>query len=210
MSVGREPGARPPKKVPDIERELTELIAEATGGDPEGRRKYVRLSLRTLAGKVKSVSHTTVRRLLKQLGYSLRANVKRLSGPPHPDRDRQFRYIQRKQREFLKAGDPVISADAKSSELIGNFKNDGSLWCDRGDEVNAYDFRSDAQCRATAYGVYDLAKCRGHVNVGTSGNTGEFSVHSIRVWWKKESRRYPHARRLLIKVDGGGSNGAVK
>ena len=186
---------------------MTELIAEATGGDPEGRRKYVRLSLRTLAGKVKSVSHTTVRRLLKQLGYSLRANVKRLSGPPHPDRDRQFRYIQRKQREFLKAGDPVISADAKSSELIGNFKNDGSLWCDRGDEVNAYDFRSDAQCRAPAYGVYDLAKCRGHVNVGTSGNTGEFSVHSIRVWWKKESRRYPHARRLLIKVDGGGSNG---
>ena len=149
-----------------------------------------------------------MRRLLKKLGYSLRANVKRLSGPPHPDRDRQFRYIRRKQREFLKAGEPVISADAKNSELIGNFKNDGSRWCDAADEVNAYDFPSDAECRAIPYGVYDLAARRGHVNVGISGNTGTFSVHSIRVWWRKEGRtRYPTAKRLMIKVDGGGSNG---
>ena len=186
---------------------MTGLLAEETGGDPEGRRRYVRPSLRTLAAKVKSVSHTTVRRLLKRLGYSLRANVKRLSGPPHPDRDRQFRYIRRKQREFLKAGQPVISADAKNSELIGSFKNHGSRWCDEADEVNAYDFPSEAECRAIPYGVYDLATHRGHVNVGTSGNPGEFSVRSIRVWWKKESRWYPNATRLLIKVDGGGSNG---
>ena len=149
-----------------------------------------------------------MRRLLKKLGYSLRANVKRLSGPPHPDRDRQFRYIRRKQREFLKAGEPVISADAKNSKLIGDFKNDGSQWCDAADEVNAYDFPSDAECRAIPYGVYDLAARRGHVNVGISGNTGAFSVHSIRVWWRKEGRtRYPTAKRLMIKVDGGGSNG---
>jgi hypothetical protein len=157
---------------------------------------------------MKSVSHSTVRRLLRKLGYSLRANVKRLSGPPHPDRDRQFRYMQRKQREFGKAGQPVISADAKSSKLIGNFKNDGSLWCEEADEVNAYDFRTDAEYRAVPYGVYDVAARRGHVNVGISGNTGEFSVNSIRVWWNKEGRRrYPDATRLLIKVDGGGSNG---
>ena len=55
--------------------------------------------------------------------------------------------------------------------------------------------------------MYELATCRAHVNVGTSGNTGELSVHSIRVWWKKERHRYPNARRLLVKVDGGGSNG---
>ena len=157
---------------------------------------------------MESVSHSTVRRLLRKLGYSLRANVKRLSGPPHPDRDRQFRYIQRKQREFGKAGQPVISADAKSSELIGNFKNDGSLWCEEADEVNAYDFRTDAEYRAVPYGVYDVAARRGHVNVGISGNTGEFSVNSIHAWWTKEGRHlYRDATRLLIKVDGGGSNG---
>lgn len=179
-----------------------------TGGDPEGRRRYVRPSLRKLAAKVKSVSHSTVRRLLRKLGYSLRANVKRLSGPPHPDRDRQFRYIQRKQSEFLKAGQPVISADAKNSKLVGNFKNDGSRWCDKADEVNAYDFPSDAVCRAIPYGVYDLVARRGHVNVGISGNTGQFSVHSIRMWWKNDGHcRYPNATRLMIKVDGGGSNG---
>ncbi len=184
------------------------LLADQTGGDPEGRRRYVRPSLRKLAAKMKSISHTTVRRLLKKLDYSLRANVKRLSGPPHPDRDRQFRHILRTQRAFLKAGQPVISADAKNSVLIGNFKNNGSLWCTKAQEVNAYDFSSDAECRATPYGIYDLATRRGHVNVGTSSNTGEFSVHSIRRWWKKQGhRRYPDATQLLIKVDGGGSNG---
>jgi hypothetical protein len=179
-----------------------------TGGDPTGRRKYVRASLRTLSKRLKAVSHSTVRRLLDELGFSLRANVKRLSGPPHPDRDRQFRYIQRKQQEFLRAGEPVISADAKDNELIGNFKNDGVLWRDSDEEVNAYDFPSDAKYRATPYGIYDIAHHRGYVNVGTSSNTGAFAVHSIRTWWREDGRlRYPKATRLLIKVDGGSSNG---
>ena len=92
----------------------------------------------------------------------------------------------RKQREFGKACQPVISADAKNSELIGNFKNDGSLWCDEADEVNAYDFPTDAAYRAVPYGVYDVGARCGHVNVGISGNTGAFSVNSIRTWWNKD------------------------
>ncbi len=135
-----------------------------------------------------------MRRLLKKLGYSLRANIKRLSGPPHPDRDRQFRYIHRRQREFLKAGQPVISADAKNSKLVGNFKNDGSLWCAEADEVNTYDFPNEAECRAIPYGVYDLAARRGHVNVGTSGNTG-----SLKVTAQLDHRRYA----TKIKISDG-------
>ena len=52
-------------------------------------------------------------RLLKGLGFSLLANQKRLTGPPHPDRDCQFGDIGRVRRRFLKAGLPVISVDAK-------------------------------------------------------------------------------------------------
>lgn len=179
-----------------------------TGGDPTGRRKYVRASLRTLSQKLKSASHSTVRRLLGQQGFSLRANVKRLSGPPHPDRNRQFRYIQRQQQEFLRAGEPVISTDAKDNELIGNFKNPGTLWRNDDEQVNAYDFPSDAECRATPYGIYDIAHNRGYVNVGTSSNTGAFAVHSIGLWWRQEGQfRYANATRLLVKVDGGSSNG---
>lgn len=154
------------KEDPTIEPKLKTLVEEHVGGDPVGRHKYVRCSLRYLAKQLKSISAMTARRLLKGMGFSLRANVKRLSGPPHPDRDRQFRYIQRQKRKFLKAGQPVISVDTKNTELIGNFKNHGSLWLQKAKEVSTYDFPGDAECRAIPYGVYDIPHKRGHVSVG--------------------------------------------
>ena len=184
------------------------MISDHVGGDPTGKRKYVRCSLRSLAKQLKTLSHVTVGRLLRKLGYSLRANVKRLSGPPHPDRDRQFRYIQRQKRRFAKQGLPAISVDTKNTELIGNFKNDGRLWRDEADEVSAYDFPGDAECRAIPYGIYDMAQKRGHVCVGTSADTSQFAVRSIRSWWKRWGRQqYPNKTELLITADSGGSNG---
>ena len=187
---------------------MKNLVKDQTGGDPTGKRKYVRCSLRWMARQLKTISHTTVGRLLREMKFSLRANVKRLSGPPHPDRDRQFRYIQRQKRRFLAADRPVISVDTKNTELIGNFKNQGRLWRQKPDEVSAYDFPGDAQCRAIPYGVYDVAANRGHVCVGTSADTSRFAVNSIRDWWNRDGRkRYPRAKELLISADGGGSNG---
>jgi len=150
----------------------------------------------------------TVRRLLKAMGFSLKANVKRLSGPPHPDRDRQFRHIQRQKQKFLKAGQPVISVDTKNTELIGNFKNSGALWSQQADEVSVYDFPGDAECRAIPYGIYDVRHKQGHVSVGTSADTSQFAVHSIREWWNHTgAKQYPGAKELLITADSGGSNG---
>lgn len=184
------------------------MIQEYSGGDPMGKRKYVRCSLRRLAERLKSVSHTTVGRLLREWGYSLRANVKRLSGPPHPHRDRQFRYIQRQKRRFLRDGLPAISVDTKNTELIGNFKNMGRLWRQEPDEVSVYDFPGDAKCRAIPYGIYDIVRKRGHVCVGTSADTSQFAVRSIRSWWKRWGRKqYPNTSELLITADSGGSNG---
>lgn len=87
-------------------------------------------------------------RLLKPLGYSLKTNIKRLIGKPHPDRDRQYRFIQRLKARFIRHGQPVISVDAKKTELIGNFKNKGARYCQQADEVNTYDFPSDAKGKA--------------------------------------------------------------
>ncbi len=168
----------------------------------------MRCSLRSLATRVKTLSHTTIGRLLRKLGYSLRANVKRLSGPPHPDRDKQFRYIQRQKRRFSREGLAAISVDTKNTELIGNFKNEGRLWRRLPDEVSMYDFPGDAECRAIPYGIYDLTRKQGHVCVGTSADTSQFAVRSIRSWWKRSGRKqYPDATELLITADSGGSNG---
>ncbi len=93
--------------------------------------------------------------------YSLKANVKRLSGPPHPDREQQFKYIQAQREAFLGTGLPVISIDTKKKELIGDFKNGGRTWRLEADVVNVHDFRQDALGRAVPYGIYDLKHNRG-------------------------------------------------
>lgn len=171
-------------------------------------RKYVKSSLRSLAERLGRISYRTVGRLLNQAGYSLKTNVKRLTGPPHPDRDRQFRFVRRMRALSQRHGMPIISVDTKNSELIGNFKNKGARWCRAADVVNAHDFPSDAVCRAIPYGIYDLTRNRGHVCVGSSADTSAFAVRSIRDWWLRFGRRaYPAQRHLLIEADSGGSNG---
>ncbi len=196
------------KKTSEIGQEIVRIADEHRGGDPMGKRKYVRLSLRTIAKRVGNVSRETVRSLLKDAGYALRVNVKRISGKSHPDRDAQFRYIRAKRKQFQGNGHPTISVDTKKTELIGNFKNNGALWCDQPDDVNMYDFPSDAECRAIPYGVYDTARNEGHVCVGTASDTSRFAVNSIRSWWQRlGNTHYPNASDMFIEADGGGSNG---
>jgi len=183
-----------------------------TGGDPMTGRKWVRRSLRHLRGDLRKQGHracpNTVGRLLRKRKFSLKSNRKGQSGKAHPDRDRQFRHIQRQREAFAAAGLPVVSVDAKKKELVGNFKNAGVAWCQKAESVNTYDFIHDAQCRATPYAVYDIYRNRGTVAVGTSADTAQFATDCIEHWWQQEGRQaYPQARQLLILADGGGSNG---
>jgi hypothetical protein len=187
------------------------LLREQTAGSPQNGRKWVRHSLAYLAEQLRRLGHavspTTVYRLLHGLGYSLKANRKRFTGPRHPDRDRQFVYIRSQRQRFAILGYPVISVDTKQKELIGNFKNPGRVWCRTAAEVNAHDFRDDALGRAVPYGLYEPRRDRGHVYVGLSADTAEFAVDAIACWWRDTGRRaYPDADELLILCDAGGSN----
>jgi hypothetical protein len=88
----------------------------------------LRALARELGKKGFRVGRETLRRLLRDLNYKLRNNRKRLTRKQDPERDRQFRYITRQRRVFLKAGRPVISVDTKKKEEIGNFKQAGRTW----------------------------------------------------------------------------------
>src|SRR5215207_1248153 len=136
--------------------------------------KFVRPSLDTVSADLEHegfpASPTTVARLLRGLDYSPRINAKRFTGPDHPDRDRQFHYIRTEVDRFREEGLPILSVDGKKKELIGNFKNAGATWCQEPEEVNVYDFLSDAVCRAVPYGIDDVLSNRGHVCVGTSAD----------------------------------------
>jgi len=187
------------------------LIEEATAGDPMSRQKWLRGSLRHLRQKLEEqgykISLMTLRRLLVEQDYSLKSNQKEVAEAT-PDRDRQFRYIQRVKQVFLKAGHPIISVDAKKRELVGNFKNPGRLWRREPERVNVHDFPSDAIAKATPYGIYDVVHNLGYVYIGISANTPEFAVDAIVRWWKRQDRpHFPNESKVLILCDSGGSNG---
>jgi hypothetical protein len=187
-------------------------VEPTTGGNPMTSDKYVRRSLQTLSEELADLKHpastATIANLLRDMKYNLHVNIKRFTGPPHPDRNTQFEYIESMIHQFRAEGWPILSVDTKKKELIGNFKNNGTTWSQAGREVNAHDFLTDAEYRAAPYGLYDVMANRGHVVIGTSADTPAFAVDAIASWWRRiGSRRYPDVGSLLLLADSGGSNG---
>ena len=202
---------RDPKLLVSLDR----LIEPGTRGDPESPLRWICKSTRSLAAQLTRqkhpVSHEKVAQLLRDQNYSLQSNRKTEEGADHPDRDAQFRHISGQVKRALATRMPVISVDTKKKELLGNYENGGQQWlpAKKPVKVNGHDFPSPDIPRAYPYGIYDLARNRGFVNVGTDHDTGAFAVASIRGWWRSEGRAlYSLARALLVTADGGGSNGS--
>ena len=177
---------------------LLRLVEPIERGDPESGLpwtcKSVRRRATELCARGHQVSRTVVAELLKTLGFSLQANSKIREGASHPDRDAQFRYIDRQAKAALKAHQPVISVDPKKTELVGDFKNGGREWRPKGDpeQVRVHDSLIKELGRAVPYGVYDLADDAGWVSVGVDHDTAAFAVQTIRRWWEDVGRvRYP-------------------
>jgi hypothetical protein len=200
---------------PGLLSSLEYLIEPETRGDPESPLRWICKSTRTLAMELTRrkhpISHEKVAQILREQNYSLQSNRKMEEGEDHPDRDAQFRHINTQVKRALAAGRPVISVDTKKKELLGNYDNSGQQWLPSKNPalVNGHDFPSPEVPRAYPYGIYDLARNTGFVNVGTDHDTGAFAVASIRGWWRHEGRSlYGQAKDLLITADGGGSNGS--
>jgi transposase len=198
---------------PDLLPTLDALVEPTAKGDPMSPLRWTTKSTRRLCGILNEngfgVSHMQVCRLLHEWEYQLSGNRKSLEGGNNPDRNTQFEFINEQSTRFLKRNDPVISVDAKKKELIGNFKQNGRIWRPKGDPelVRVYDFIDKKLGKATPYGIYDLKKNLGLVNVGINHDTAEFAVESIRRWWKHLGREiYPNAQHLYVTADGGGSN----
>lgn len=217
LTRSRRPGGGRKKttdKDPTLVRDLRALVESTTRGDPESPLLWTARSLRHLVETLAKQGHETspamVARLLKDLGYSLQSNRKRLEGAQHPDRNAQFEHLHETMRQRLEAGEPVVSVDTKKKELVGDFKNAGKELRKKGDpeDVRVYDFIDPEQGRAVPYGVYDLKKNEAWVSVGLSHDTSEFAVQAVRTWWHEMGESaYPQAKSLLITADGGGSNG---
>jgi hypothetical protein len=192
---------------------LQELLKDTVAGDPVSGLKWTHRSLRklqkALRGRGIRLARSTIARLLRQLGFSLKTCRKQQAGIQDPDRDRQFRYIARMRKLYLGKGLPVISVDIKKKEWIGNFKNAGRCWRKRHRKVLDHDYPSWALGQAIPVGIYDVGHNAGYVVVGTSHGTAAFITAAIYHWWRVVGRRrYPTAQatRLLLEMDGGGAN----
>jgi transposase len=203
------------EKHPGIKEKIRKIVDGSTYGNPERVLSYTTESLRKIEGELKSqginVSHVTIGEILESMGYSKQANQKMLQvGEPHPDRNAQFEHINNTAAEYLKSDDPVISVDTKKKENIGNFKNNGQEYRKNKDprKVLDHDFPIEELGKISPYGVYNLNRNTGFVNVGTSHDTSEFAVESISRWWETVGKHtFPGSKRIYINCDCGGSNG---
>jgi hypothetical protein len=201
---------------PTLVSDLDALIEPFAAGDPCSPLRWTCKSISTLTSELKIKGHKTstrmVHELLLEMRYTMQANRKtKESGSQHPDRNDQFLFINDKVKLFQEADEPVISVDTKKKEIVGEFSNKGSTWRPEGcpEEVNMHDFLDPDKGRAAPYGILDLAKNVGFVNVGISADTSAFATESIRRWWLSMGKEtYPDATKLLITADGGGSNGS--
>ena len=216
--VRKEGGGRKPliERVPGLVDYVESILQETTYGDPMRVIQYTTLSLRSIAkmaGKhfKMTISRNVISRILDKLGYSKQQNQKMEQvGDEHPDRNKQFQHINETAKSYLSMGLPVISIDCKKKENIGNFKNNGQEYRKIGDarKVFDHDFPLPELGKVAPYGVYVLNDNTGFVNLGTSHDTAEFAVQSIRSWWFDIGQHtFPDAKKIYITADGGGSNG---
>jgi len=145
---------------PTLHRYLERLVDPVTRGDPESPLRWTCKSNRQLAAALEDQGHVVGRQkvadLLAELGCSLQANRKTKEGSAdHPGRDQQFNFINEQASAFQNRSQPVISADTKKKELVGDFKNAGQEWEPKGapQEVQGHDFPDPKLGKANSYEI---------------------------------------------------------
>ena len=201
-----------------------------TAGDPISGLKWTHKTTAKIASELNlagiDICASTVGKILKDLDYSLKSNSKKVSNggrkltlEEEEKRNDQFEYIKIIRKKFESENCQGISSDTKKKELIGNFKNSGTRYKKTSDLVNDHDFLTYCIGKAALYGIYDLFNNDGFVVVGQfmkeekknnflSADTPEFAVEAIESWWLTKGMKNKYSKnKLLILVDGGGSNG---
>jgi len=193
-----------------------DTIKDRTAGDPM-RQDVVWTDLtpqeisKSLQAQGVCAGPRIVRRILDGLGLARRQMLKVLPGGDSPHRREQFHHLAHLIREFLEAGNPVLSIDTKKKECLGTLSRDGRVYCQQALKAFDHDFPSLATGVIIPHGIYDLARNQGWIHLGISRDTTAFACDSLRVFWHGDGQRLsPNASAILLLCDGGGSNSCHK
>ena len=138
-------------------------------GDPITGIRWTRRTTEKIATELATldiqVCPRTVARILKDLDYRLRVNHKRVSAGSGPDRDQQFQYIAEQRMKFAQRGLPIVSIDTKKRELVGNFKNPGTVWGQTGTDNEHRLARAEVELGVAVYRAGEGFGQRGNLAV---------------------------------------------
>lgn len=199
---------------PDINTAFLQIVDPHTAGDPDRDGVlWTNLSRPEIAEALWRrgfrVSVTVVSQLLERHRLGRRKACKTLPLGRHADRDRQFRIIASHRAAFAASPDPIVSMDTKHKEFLGLLFRHGRLYTQKAMKALDHDFPSAATGVIYPHGFYDVKRNLGHLNLGLSHDTSRFACDSLGLWWQAQGQpAYPHARRMLLLCDGGGSNAA--
>jgi hypothetical protein len=209
-------GKKKVESEPALEAHLQSVLEVRTAGDPdEPEVRWTDLSPGQIAQTVGDlgtpVSAPVVRDWMREQGLARHQIRKDLAGGESPDRDAQFQRIAALKTRYAAAGNPVFSIDTKAKEHLGQLFRKGRVWTQQAFQAFDHDFPSWATGVVIPHGIYDLARNRGHLNLGLSHDTSQFACDSFRWYWKRIGQRcYPHATSILWLCDCGGSNAAAQ
>src|SRR5262249_12341704 len=100
------------KKSPRVLAVLNELLRDTVAGDPVSGLRWTHRSLRKLRQALRRrglrVALSTIARLLRDQGFSLRTCRKQQAGIQDPQRDRQFRYLVRMRKLIFDSTNPYL------------------------------------------------------------------------------------------------------
>lgn len=192
------------------------MLDVRTAGDPDDETiLWTDLSppilAETMARLGTPVSAPTIADWLEDQNLKRRKIAKTVAGGQSPDRDAQFQRIALLKAEYQDAENPVFSIDTKAKEHLGQLFREGRVWTQQPFRAFDHDFPSWATGVIVPHGIYDLARNRGHINIGLSHDTSRFACDSFRWYWNRIGRQcYPRATSILWLCDGGGSNSATQ
>ena len=214
----REPGAgrKPyPLQWAEIDQKFLAVLHDHTAGDPMNEQvRWTNLTMGEIGQALHAdhgitVSKQVVRQLLRKHHYRRRQAQKKITMREVPQRNAQFEKIQRLRADYAAAGDPILSMDSKKKEHLGNFYRAGKLYTLEELRTYDHDFTSFDEGVIIPHSLYDVHLNVGYIQLGTSHDTSELAIESLRRWWHQHGcRLYPRSWRLLWLCDGGGSNDA--
>ena len=197
---------------PQFEQNWRTVLREPTAGDPlRAEVRGTNLSRKEIGRRRAEQGTPAGKRVLRvwlqKRGFQTRKAHHTLTRGAHPDRAAQFQHITQLPPEFLDAGQPVLSSDPNKKEHWGTFDRAGQLSSREEVRVNDHDFPRSATGTVIPYGIYDSAANRAHLTRGTRHDTRAFACECRAHGWEQHGRaRDPHATRLLILCEGGGSH----